>query len=362
MAKGGFVNWNILFFFWLNLGIRQNISVITHLSRHFHGKGIAVPTGNEQALTAFLAVRALRMLGCSLPIEIVYIGDEDLSPSSRAPFQQIRDLYFTDCRRLLNIAMLQNVRGFDLKPFFALCSRFQQAVVMDSDVLFFQNPEKLFAFDGYLKTGTLFFADRFIPEGPCERGWLLSFLNQSELSPEIANTNYYKGKTSHLMEAGVVVFDKSNPAVLLGLLTVCRLSIHPLRLHVHSYGDKELFWIGFELADVMYSMEFDVGIIGQFKGEQLCGKILHFDAKGNPLWVQTSKEPQEIWDKFSHYAHEPSDHSIPWTGCIKLDFLSFHEMSLEHKKIHSAVLKDVLNGKTVFDNHSHSEETQQRGD
>jgi len=336
-------------FFWVNSAIRHNISVITQLSRQFNGRGIAIPTGNDQARTAFLAARALRMLGCRLPIEVVYIGDKDLSPSCRAPFQQIRDLYFTDCSGFLNIAVLQNVRGFDLKPFLALCSRFQKTIVMDSDVLFFQDPEKLFEFDGYVKTGTLFFADRFLPEGPCECHWLLTFLNTTDLSSEISNTNYFKCKTSHLMEAGVVVLDKSNPAVLLGLLTVCRLSIYPLRNHVHSYGDKELFWIGFELADVMYSIEFDVGIIGQVNGQRLCGKILHFDLKGKPLWVQTSKEPQEIWDEFSHYAQEPSDHSIPWTGCIKQHKVPFRKLTLEHKKIHSAVLKDVSNGRTLFD-------------
>lgn len=322
-----------------------------NLMRAFSGIGLAITVGNAQAATAFLAARALRMLGCQLPIEILYFGDSDLNPKNRVPFEKISDVLFTDASIMLNASMLRDVKGWDLKPFLVLASRFEKTIVMDSDVLFFQKPEVLFTFPLFMQTGVLLFGDRFWPDG-CDAVWLSSFLPATELSAKIHRTNYFKGKSRHLVEAGVLVFDKTNPEVLLGLLTVCYLSMSGIRQHVRSYGDKELFWIAYEIANVSYSIDFSVGCIGKIEGSRLCGNILHFDNHQFPLWVQTSKEPDDNWREYTYFAAEPDDHGTSWTGCLDLHSVIVKQLHEHMKSVHAAVMNDIVLGRKLFSERS----------
>jgi len=178
----------------------------------------------------------------------------------------------------------------------------------------------------------------------------LAFLQQQEISPFVKSTNYFRCKSSDLLESGVLAFNKSQHNVVLGLLAGCCLSVNPTRKLVHGYGDKEIFWLAYEMINVSYSIDFSVGVIGVVKDSHLCGNILHVDPDKSPLWVQTSKEPQEMWKNYSHFALEPEDHSISWKSCLPLSEVRCAPLSDRFTETHRWVIDDAAFGSSLFCN------------
>lgn len=54
----------------------------------------------------------------------------------------------------------RRLRGFFCKVGAMVASPYQETMIMDLDVVWFKNPEKLFSYDEYKRTGTLYFRDR----------------------------------------------------------------------------------------------------------------------------------------------------------------------------------------------------------
>ncbi|KAF9549848.1 hypothetical protein EC957_002418 [Mortierella hygrophila] len=293
------------------------------------GRGIVMCVGDHHAKYARTAIKALReVVKTKLPIEIFYTGPIDLSPENRAWFESIENVKTIDVTTLVNNELLI-IQGWSAKPFATLVSSFSEVILMDSDVYYTIDPELLFEDDGYKETGTLYFYDRtlFPGSGGDKKAWMESFLPTMSNHP--AKTRWFRLKGEHEMESGVVVFNKKDH--FLGLLAICKLNDLHERVQVtylKTWGDKESFWIGLEMIQEPYSfIRFGGGIIGNVgdaipykdvlpkdeidrynQGEDLvatnpinpqtgatrhveqpnrdriCGNLLHFDPKGQPLW------------------------------------------------------------------------------
>lgn len=142
-----------------------------------------------------------------------------------------------------------------------LMSSFREALFIDADALFFVNPETLFEDEGYLDTGALFFADRNLSPQNDKRAWLRKVLPKP-ISEQVQRTNrLWTGESVHMQDSGVVLVDKWRHFVAMLLTT--RLN-GPDRdandrnghrgVYDMVYGDKETFWLSWELAqDAEYS-------------------------------------------------------------------------------------------------------------
>ncbi|KAG0276592.1 hypothetical protein BGZ95_007333 [Linnemannia exigua] len=293
------------------------------------GRGIVMCVGNHHAKYARTAIKALReVVKTKLPIEIFYTGYYDLSPENRAWFEKIEGVKTIDVTSLVDNQMII-LQGWAAKPFAMMVSSFSEVILMDSDVYYMIDPALLFEDPGYKETGTLYFYDRtlFPGAGRDKKDWMESFLPTMSNHP--AKTRWFRAKGDHEMESGVVVFNKKEHFV--GLLAICKLNDLHERDQVtykKTWGDKETFWIALEMVQERYSfIRFGGGVIGNvgdaipFKdqlpkeeidrynqGEDLvatnpknlatnevthidkpnrdrvCGNLLHFDPKGQPLW------------------------------------------------------------------------------
>lgn len=135
---------------WLNV---ENIS-------NFKGKGIVISTGNDYAEYAALNIAILRnILRCRLPIEIAYGGPDDLSPQNIRLLQSFENVSAFDVYERVDNSLVE-IGGWSLKPFAMLFSSFQEVIFMDADVLFIQDPAHMFSFEGYARSGSIFFHDR----------------------------------------------------------------------------------------------------------------------------------------------------------------------------------------------------------
>ncbi|KAH8797365.1 putative alpha-1,3-mannosyltransferase [Xylogone sp. PMI_703] len=322
-----------LLFPWTTFYFPNALSLYTHI--HNGGRGIVTTAGDKQAPWLLTSIPMIRRLGCSLPIEIMYMGDEDLGSDLRDELERLPGVIVRNLKQLVNEDL--ELKGFSIKPFALLLSSFREAILLDADAIMFQNPEVLFQDPDYTKYGALFFHDRilsiedrrlrfsqpvfFHDQGSIARHgrrWLLQTLPEP-ISEKVKQNRMWTGNSRQVQESGVVVVDKKRH--FLALLVVTYIN-GPGRTGFYNmfYGDKESYWIGWELAgDVDYAFhpgELAVpGVIFQYSQEDsmnnqnilkhssktlngtgrqtwkydsditVCSpQLLHLDRDGNPLW------------------------------------------------------------------------------
>ncbi|RVD84513.1 uncharacterized protein DFL_006262 [Arthrobotrys flagrans] len=288
-----------------------------HMSLHAQmykgGRGIVLSAGDAQAPFLLTSIPSFRKLGCNLPIEIMYLGDSDLSEDYRAELEQFEGVVTRDISAMVSDDGWR-LAGWAAKPFAMLLSSFREVMFIDADSLFFKNPEILFEDEEYKKYGALFFKDRIImPEN--KKRWLQQIIPKP-ISKNVRQTRLWTGESGHQQESGVVVVDKWKHFV--AMMMVTRMngpdrdgneSRGIVGVYDLVYGDKETFWIGWELVgDTEYVFHSgDAGIMGELKeqpprptestnppaeGETplpekftICApQLLHLDRDGKPLW------------------------------------------------------------------------------
>ncbi|CDS05902.1 hypothetical protein LRAMOSA08430 [Lichtheimia ramosa] len=297
-----------------------------HLTNTTQGRGIVMCIGNHHFQYAATALRAIReVLKSDLPIEVFYIRENDLSPMRRQYLE-------TEFDNVKTIAVVDRINdwytrfgGWSLKSYAILASSFSEAILVDADAYFFKKPEGLFDDAGYRKTGTLFFYDRTLFSGwEVGRNWLLSFL--PSMSSFVEKTRWWSYRSAHEQESGVVVINKKRS--LLGLLATCKMNDKRERDQVtykHIHGDKESFWIGYEMMQTPYSFIKSYGAVIGGLGDAgdpatVCGTQLHLGVDHQPLWwngglLRDKNKWPDRYLTFTHYA-EGEDWEFE-TSCIK---------------------------------------------
>lgn len=183
------------------------------------GKGLVFSAGNDQVPFLLTSIPAIRRMGCKLPIEVMYLGDDDLRPTSRSILEAMPGVITRDLRKMINDKGW-DLKGWAGKPFAVLFSSFRQVIFIDADSLFLQNPEILFDDFAYRETGALFFKDRLMfPESKQE--WMQKVLPEP-VSSKAQEARLWDGQSGHMQESGVLVLDTYRH--FLSLLLVTRMN------------------------------------------------------------------------------------------------------------------------------------------
>ncbi|PYI32218.1 hypothetical protein BP00DRAFT_161119 [Aspergillus indologenus CBS 114.80] len=298
-----------------------------HAQFHDGGRGIVFTAGNDQAPYLATSIRALRAHGCTLPIEILYLGDEDLDEEIRDELEALPGSVVTRDLRIMVDDAGWTLRGWAAKPFAILLSSFREAIFIDADALFLADPAALFDDPHYKSTGALFFKDRLFMPGTEKRAWLRRVL-PAPVSPRVRQSRMWTGQSIHMQESGVVVVDKWRHFV--ALLMVTRMngpdrdgdeSRGLVGVYDMVYGDKETFWLGWELVgDTEYAFhEGAAAVMGKPQANRdntttaedhehdlkytVCApQLLHLGTDGRPLWFNGWLLP----DKFSGEQRQPT--------------------------------------------------------
>jgi hypothetical protein len=265
-------------------------------------RGIIIAVGGGQESIRFashLIVSLRQVLHSKLPIQIAYAGDEDLSPRDRTRIQSLKgatDIEFLDVLSVFNDTTLKlQGGGWAIKPFALLASKFEQAILIDADAVFLQKPERLFDQAPYVNKGAYLFHDRLL--------WRFQFPERhiwwrdqiKEPSAELLKSQVWLERYSEECDSGVVVVDKSQLPIFVGLLHVAWQNTKAVRDEVTyklGHGDKESWWLGFELTGSPYEFEAHYGsVIGWGDSPQLhevtmvCSFVIaHLDTNDRLLW------------------------------------------------------------------------------
>ncbi|KAJ3207629.1 hypothetical protein HDU82_003516 [Entophlyctis luteolus] len=282
--------------------------------------GIVISFGDSEARNGFLSITALRhVLNCSLPIELMYAGNDDLSKEYRdAVVREFRDVRLVNLQEIFPME-LSRFYGWSIKPYAILASSFSRVLFVDADVLFFKDPAKVIFERSKLfkQYGVLFYHDRSIEGGLAARhtrDWILAALAPPSSGEEFSagtpppsrtfqSLRIAKGRTRHELESGVIAFDKTRSGVLRSLLVACLLNSSALRKGVYArvWGDKETFWMAMELVRAPYAfsptfagalgyqservgMFGSAGHSGLHGGTRICGSMFHVDEELDPFW------------------------------------------------------------------------------
>lgn len=72
-----------------------------HAGTYTGGRGIVFTAGNDQAKYLDTSIRTFRSLGCNLPIEILYLGEDDLSEEHRDRLEALDGVVTRDLRPMI---------------------------------------------------------------------------------------------------------------------------------------------------------------------------------------------------------------------------------------------------------------------
>ncbi|KAI9199749.1 mannosyltransferase putative-domain-containing protein [Polychytrium aggregatum] len=251
-------------------------------------RGIVLTTGAGHFEFAYLAIRSLRRsVNTTLPIEVFYTDSgTEKDAVYRAMLGEFEDLQIMNLDDYFDLDKAQ-ISGFAFKPFTLLATSFSEAILIDADILFFQDPARAFDIADYKATGTYYFRDRtiFNPNNPTDRKLKELFPNPSQYLK--TNSRILNRLSDHEVDSGIVIFNKGR--AFHELLLICLLNTRKYRgpLWGTFWGDKELFWLAFEMLGTPYRFEkYGGGVAGYVRDDgAICGNLFHLDDRNQPLWM-----------------------------------------------------------------------------
>ncbi|CAK4236794.1 unnamed protein product [Aphanomyces euteiches] len=253
---------------WLtDIKLFQNFS---HIKR-----GIVVCLFDAMVPMAASLVLELRALGNTDLVQMYHCNGELSASSQRILYMIDANVEIVDaCKSFvlsgkLPASKANGFRSFWLKPLALLHTRLDEVIILDADDLLFQDPARLWDLPGYKQTGTVFFYDREVAKAEyLNHLAIVRFQRMTNLraliesfdyakfglrrnpSVHLENTLAWNGDSGHEQDSSIVVVNKAKAP--LAMEVMWQLLLHDRYSIEFSYGDKELFWLSFELAQLPY--------------------------------------------------------------------------------------------------------------
>lgn len=238
-------------------------------------------------------IKTLRKIGCTLPIELWYWGNE----LTQEVITEI-EKHNVKCKNLLDGGP-SSLFGYMLKPLSIIKSSFKENLFLDADNICFRNPEELFNIKEYAKYGAIFWPDFWVisPQNPI---WKI-------IESPVTNSKEF--------ENGQILIKKKRCWKELNLcLHFNYLSIYYYQLLM---GDKDTFrfaWLALKTPFYMISSEPAVcGYLDDqniFKGKTM----IQHNSKGefyflhrNLLKWNRTKSTERIWKTIKRFNPNPQD-------------------------------------------------------
>lgn len=131
-------------------------SIPAYPAGRFAGRGIVIVGGGKYFIPAYVTIRIIRHLGCTLPIELWSFEGE--TPADRKPILEPYGVKFVEVDKATKDFPFIDYwwRGWQLKPFAQLNSSFEEVLFLDADCYPLKHPEKLFDTELYRENGCIY--------------------------------------------------------------------------------------------------------------------------------------------------------------------------------------------------------------
>ena len=212
------------------------IHCIPSYSANYSGRGIVICAGGLRYLgCAWVCIRMLRHVGCSLPIELWHLGPAEMDATLVQHFRRLNTVC-VDGFVVQKKAPARILNGWELKAYAIIHSQFEEVLLIDADNVAVVNPEFLFDTPQYLKTGAIFWPD-FGRLEPTRSIWAITGVSYRD-EPEF--------------ESGQVIVHKKRSWKALQLTKW--FNDYSDYFYHHIHGDKETFHMAWRKLEQSYSM------------------------------------------------------------------------------------------------------------
>lgn len=205
-------------------------------AKRFSGRGIVICGGGVQYFAnAWVCINILRQDGCKLPVELWYLGRQELDRNMEA---LVADLGVTcvNARSVMNRHPFRNPLGWELKSYALLNSRFEEVLSLDADNVALRNPEYMFDSQQYQRTGAVFWPD-------------YGRLGRRRAIWKVAGIEY---RDEPEFESGQMVIDKRRCWKPVNL--AFWYNDHSEFFYKYVHGDKETFHMAWRKLNVPYAI------------------------------------------------------------------------------------------------------------
>jgi ADP-heptose:LPS heptosyltransferase len=135
------------------------IATMPRFSNRYSGQGIVVCGGGQRYLPgAWVCIKSLRRLGCSLPVELWHLGPSEIDDQMKPSLERL-NVRCVDALEVRKQFPSRRLRGWELKPYSVLHSRFRQVLLLDADNVPVIDPGFLFETSQFRRTGAVFWPD-----------------------------------------------------------------------------------------------------------------------------------------------------------------------------------------------------------
>ena len=244
--------------------LNEKVNRITEYPGSFNGRGIVICAGGSKYFPgAWVLFNILRYVGCTLPIEMWYLGPGELGDTMRNIAEEL-GVACIDALKVREIYPSLILRGWEVKPYAILHSSFREVILLDADNIPDRNPEFLFETEEYKTTGALFWPDRG-RLGPDRSIWRICGVPYQD-EPEF--------------ETGQIVVDKERCWRPLNL--TMWMNEYSDFFYRHGHGDKETFHMAWRKLNQPYAMP-------SKPLNDINGMMYQHDFEGNVLFQHAKK-------------------------------------------------------------------------
>jgi hypothetical protein len=220
-----------------------SIEISSFEDYNFAGKGLVIAASGTRYryLTGlFTNLWTIRKYHKSnIPVEIFYVGKkEEFEPNIKKAIMDLGNVKIINILDCLDTNVKEEeLRGYQTKPLAALCSSFEEIIIMDADGLSFVDPYYFFDIEGYEEFGMVLFRDYV----DC-----LSYISKDFIENIGIGVDKYCKKTMGFeIDSSCVVMNKER--MWDTLYTICIINVKSdsyYKTTKNVLGDKDTWLIG----------------------------------------------------------------------------------------------------------------------
>jgi hypothetical protein len=218
------------------LNLEQFIRRIPPFPGTFDGRGVVICCGGfAYFVNAWVCVRMLRWLGCTLPVQVWYRDREEMDDAMICLLDAY-DVECVDANRIRGEHPVRRLGGWELKPYAILHSPFSEVLLLDADNVPIIDPTFLFLTKQFRETGAVFWPD-YPDQKPSAAAWAFCGISEAD---------------DFVFETGQILVNKARCWDALSL--TMWFNEHSDFYYQHFPGGRETFHVAFRKLRKLFSM------------------------------------------------------------------------------------------------------------